>query len=586
MARLECEQKSFHKGQTPLTMILQQYLPLILTLYSSFLEQFFHNLVYVVVLSRARGHLLYKVWHHLDLVALDDVCTAYHHTEGPGAPATHPATHLVRALLVQYLFGLSYRQLEQLLYTDLMARWFVGYGLFEMPPDHVTFQRFEMWVCQNHKRAFFDEVVKQIQAAYPEERTRTQIGDTYAMHANADQEDLTPLLYHICKHILGLAIQSLPHELDHSVQGFAWNHLFGTHKELPAFLLSKEQRVARLQRVAASAFDLSMRLSCVLQSHSTQEFPELRLWLGYLQKIISAEFSIHNQIAQRLPPNQQGSFRIGSATDPEATYRVHGPNPEDTSFGYNVQVSISTSGFVYETQAYTGAAPDQSGVAALVSEQRTHLGSCPPKLIYDQAAGCGKTRADVCAASDGQTLLVSKLPSFERRTERFGPYDFVLSLDGLMLTCPAGKNSSIAYRSQSGEGRDFRFLDHQCWCGDPPIHMKNADRAQRCPLWERCRGERMGPRTMRQVFISNYRNEVFAAQVYNQTETFELEMKVRPEVERTVFELTHYNGARRCRKRGLDNADWQAKMCAMAYNIKRWMRRIALPPLLGVDSLW
>jgi len=114
--------------------------------------------------------------------------------------------------------------------------------------------------------------------------------------------------------------------------------------------------------------------------------------------------------------------------------------------------------------------------------------------------------------------------------------------------------------------------------------MKNADLSQRCPLWERCRSERMGPRTLRQVFISDYRREVFAAQLYNQTETFELEMKARPEVERTIFDLTHYNGARQCRKRGRDNADWQAKMCAMAYNLKHWMRRIALSPRLGLDS--
>jgi len=398
-------------------MILQQYLPLILTLYSSFLEQFFHNLVYAAVLSRARGHLLYKLRQHLDLTTLDDVCSAYHHPEGPGAPATHSARHLVRALLVQYLFGLSYRQLEQRLFTDLMARWFVGYGLFETSPDHVTLQRFEVWVCQNHKRAFFDEVLKQIQAAYPEERTGAQIGDTYAMHANAAQEDLTPLLYHICKHILGRAIHSLPHELDHAMQGFAWQELFGIYKEPPAFLLSKEERATRQQRLATAALDLLSRLSSMLQAHSSQDFPELRLWLGYLQKILSDEFAIHPQTVQRLPPNQLGSFRIGSATDPEATYRVHGPNPEDTSFGYNVQVAISTGGFIYETQAYTGALPDQAGVAALVSEQKTHLGICPPKLIYDQAAGCGKTRAQVCAASDGQTLLVSKLPAYEKRTQ-------------------------------------------------------------------------------------------------------------------------------------------------------------------------
>ena len=30
------------------------------------------------------------------------------------------------------------------------------------------------------------------------------------------------------------------------------------------------------------------------------------------------------------------------------------------------------------------------------------------------------------------------------------------------------------------------------------------------------------------------------------------------------------NGARRAKATGLDSADFQRKMCAMAYNLKRW----------------
>ena len=119
------------------------------------------------------------------------------------------------------------------------------------------------------------------------------------------------------------------------------------------------------------------------------ELPALRAQLGYLNKIIADEVSIKERIVQRLPPKEQGSFRIGSAADPEATYRVHGPDPEDTSFGYNVQAAISNAGFVCETRAYTGADPDQSGVADLVQDQKERQGICPEKLIYDQAAGCG-----------------------------------------------------------------------------------------------------------------------------------------------------------------------------------------------------
>lgn len=43
-------------------------------------------------------------------------------------------------------------------------------------------------------------------------------------------------------------------------------------------------------------------------------------------------------------------------------------------------------------------------------------------------------------------------------------------------------------------------------------------------------------------------------------------MKLRPHVERIIAAVTRYNGARRAEAFGLDNADFQLKMCAMAYN--------------------
>ncbi len=559
-------------------MILHQYLLFFLMFYGEFFEKAIQQLVYGVMLSHAQSHLLYKVQRHLDFSALEQACCEYHHREGPGTPATHTVDRLLRALVIKYLYDLSLRELEVRLYSDLLARWFTGYQLFDALPDHCTLQRFELWITQQHKRLCFDEVLHQIETDYPDERTRIQIGDTYAMHAQAARENLNTLIRHTCIHVLESAAQSLPIDLTQAMAGFIWTSLFGVYKQIPEFALSKEERAQRLLMVARAAYDFHTRISTILHNRPATEFPELRKHLANLHKILSDEFSsAADDAVQRLSPKEQGTFRIGSATDPEATYRVHGPDPEDTSFGFNVQVAISTSGFIRETQAYTGAEPDQSGVATLIAEQKESLGVCPPKLIYDQAAGSGKTRADVVQASAGQTQLISRLPPYEKRSSRFGPYDFSLAQDSASLTCPNGKVSHVAYRSGSGDGRDFRFFDFQCWSTDPPIHMKGADLSRRCPLWEKCRDAQQGPRSTRHVFISDYRDQVLAAQQYNQTDDFLYEMKIRSKVERVVFELTHYNGARRCRKRGVKNADWQSKMCATAYNIKLWMRRLYSP---------
>jgi hypothetical protein len=555
-------------------MILQQYLPLFLVVFAEQFEAFVQQLVYGVILSHAQSHLLYRLHSHFDFSALEQACAAYHHTEGKGTHPIHTVPRLLRVLLIKYLYDLSLREMEVRLYTDLLVRWFAGYALFDDLPDHTTIERFEIWVAQHHKRACFDEVLRQIEVIYPDERAKAQIGDTYAMRAQAARENLNTLLRHTCLHVLEAAAQSLPAALTQAMSGFAWTDLYGIDKEAPWFAISKEDRTKRLLLIACAADELHARITTILEDRPMHEFPELCKHLGNLQKILRDEFAVTDEQMTRLPVKEQGAFRIGSATDPEATYRVHGPDSEDTAFGYNVQVAMTTSGLIRETQAYTGAEPDQAGVADLVAEQKEHLGTCPPKLIYDQAAGHGKTRAEVEQASDGQTQLVSHIPPHEKHSERFGPYDFSLAPDGEALTCPNGKISTVAYRSGSGDGRDFRFFDFQCWSGEPPARMDKADLTKRCPLWEQCRDSRQGPRAMRQAFISDYREQVLAAQQYNQSDEFRAEMKQRPLVERVIFELTHYNGARQARRRGLENADWQAKMNATAYNLKYWMRRL------------
>jgi hypothetical protein len=507
----------------------------------------------------------------IDFAPLEKLAADFHHQSGPGTHPTHTTSSLIRVFLLKSLYGWSLRETEERLNSDILARWFAGYDLFTAPPDHCTLERFELWLEKHHHFDIFDEIVRQIRQDYPDEH-RIQIGDSYALRANAARENLVPLLRHLCEKTLRAAAETLPEPLAYAMRGFDWSALFGVQPEPLEYRLDAAHRATRLQAVVLSALDLRQRLTEMLKDRPTNEFPTLRRGLDELKKVIADEVSVENGVVKRLPPKQQGRFRIGSASDTEATYRVHGPEPEDTSFGYNIQVAISKKGFVYETRAYKGATPDQSGVAPLVGDQLTRQGIVPEKLIYDLAAGCGKTRAEVEAISNGQTHVSAKLPAYETRTNLYAPYDFSLSDDGKTLTCPNGQSTDVAYRA--GDGRTFRFYDFHCWKGALPKGKQAPDPSVviRCPLWDKCRGAEQGPRSTRQVFISDYREQVLAARAYNQTEEFEQDMKARPLVERVIFELTNYNDARNARRRGLSNADWQAKTSASAYNLKLWVR--------------
>jgi transposase-like protein DUF772 len=184
----------------------------ILSALSSYLEPLLHwfsDQTYAILLSHADDHLLRRLYTHLDFTPLEHACAAYHHTSGPGAPPTHPASRLVRALwlkghplgLVGYLFHWSTRQLECQIHFNLLVKWFVGYAVFEPGPDPSTLERFELWMCQHQHRTCFDEMLHQIDARFPHEREQAQIGDTFALQADAAKESLVELLRHTCRRL-------------------------------------------------------------------------------------------------------------------------------------------------------------------------------------------------------------------------------------------------------------------------------------------------------------------------------------------------------------------------------------------------
>ena len=542
--------------------------PFALALLIAYLQpllQWLSDRTYTELLKRSPDHLLVKLANHLKLAPLEAACAGYHHTEGPGSPPIHTVPRLVRALLVKYLYNWSLRDLEWHLRFNLVVKGFVGYTLFDLGPDHCTLERFELWVCYQQHRTFFDELLRQIDADFPDERQHAQVGDTYALRANAAKESVVQLLRHTCQRLL-TAVAKVDPAREAAVRAqLDPTALVGPKDERSEFHLTPGERTARLQTVVRAALECARLVRTQLDAAPfltpEQRTPTLE-WLVYLDKIVADEVVLvptenpaTPQVTPR-PADDKGTYRLGSATDPEATYRVHGDDGQKTDFGYNVQVAV-TENFIREVHVETGAQPDPVAIPDVLHAEKDHHALVPPKFIYDTAAGQGKTRALVAAATEGHTQLVAPLPPTHTPTGKFTPDRFQLAADATTLTCPNGQTSTLAYAAGSGEGRTFRFLGRQC-CA--------------CPLWNQCRTQVPGSKRMRQVYISDYRPEVEAALHYNQTADFKADMQQRPRVERVIAALVRYNGARQARRRGLCRCDFQAKMNAVAFNAKKWMR--------------
>ena len=386
----------------------------IIQLHLTALLHWFSAEAYERQLGRAQEHFLVRLNNSFEFGPLEKACADFHHRSGAGAPPTHTVARLVRALLVKQLFNLSLRQLEEAIQWDLRVKWFVGYALFETGPDHATLARFEEWVMAHHQRTFFDEVLAQIDRAFPEEREKAQMGDTYAMQANAATESLSGLLRHTCQLLLNALTEVDQDAFAHVKSQLDLEALFGAEDEIKEFRLERAQRKERLQQTAIAALHCHAAVQTCLAQRPDLAPHQCRMVvkrLDILAKILADELTFdldeQGQVtgAHELPKKKKGSYRIASAADPDATYRVHG---ERIDFGFNISVA-ATDTFIRESQADTGSQPDAVAIPDLLTAQQEHHDLTPAKFIYDQAAGTGKSHADVDKATNGQTQLVAPL---------------------------------------------------------------------------------------------------------------------------------------------------------------------------------
>jgi hypothetical protein len=536
------------------TLIIEEYLTFVLAWCSHYL--------YERLLSRWQDEHLIQCQQHIDFTPIERACVPYHQRVAgqPGRPISHSVPKLVRVLYLMYQENCSYRQTESRLRRDLLWRWFAGYGLFDAVPDHNTIFLFDQYVRTHHPRLFFDTILQQIDAQEPAVRQRGQIGDTFAVLANATLEGPTHRLRHLCSRLLSALDTCQPEAYEQVVsqveRTFNEGRLFGWQEQV--VWSDADKRQVRRQETVLEALACRELVRPYEAAHEPVQVAAARI-----DKMIADEFNLTRDEQERivaavlLPANKRGSFRICSATDPEATIRNHGPDKKD--FGFNAAVAATDEGLIREIQAHTGSCGDATTLPGLLTAQQEYHDLLPETFSFDQIAGTGKTAATVHHVTNGQTqLLAEPMPSTNKKGA-FTARDCHLSEDGLSLTCPHGRISRRKSRSGSGDGYNFRFIAAQCLA---------------CPLLQACRGTKDTPTTPRNFFVSDHMTFLLALLALSQTEAFRQQMKKRPRIELVIAHLVLFHGARRARVRGTVKVDYQLKMAGVTYNVKWWLNRL------------
>ncbi len=529
------------------------------------IESWYSTYVYEKLAEKDPNNIWVKIGETIDFSPVEEACEEYHkRTSGKNVP--HKVKRMARALFVKYMLGTSLRAAAERIQYDMQIKRFVGYELHDNGCHYSTLSRFDQWVQENKPRIYFDTVLKEVDKRYgKQEREKIQLADTFAVEANAAKVSLVKLLREMGERLI--IIGAVTNEC---AEGELWSkvdkkELFGEANETHWSKLKAEERNERLFKTVCGA------LACqkVVEKLPIQK-KALLARLKQLKKILSDEFAITYNDAgkvievERLPKNKRGEYRIGSAVDPEATYREHGKGK--STFGYNASVAV-TDEFVREARVDTGATPDAKPIPSLLEAQKEYHDHLPKKLVYDQAAGDGKTMARVAEATDGETQLVAQMRNYGKRTKQFSPSDFYYNKEEHTLTCPNGVTTNHVSLHPTGEGWSFRF-------------ERKRDGCASCPLLQACY-KNTETQKRRTVFISLHFNFFLLGVIYMTSETFRDEMRQRNHVERIISALVQHNDARRARGLGTAAADFQVKMAAMAYNTKKLVRKIQLDPPLG-----
>lgn len=555
-----------------LLVVIFQLLPLALP----FIEQ----ALFEYLRGKYRHHWLVQLEQVLDLTALEQGCAGFHKGNGKGSAVSHPVPRLVRALLVKYLFDLSYRQTEEKIDRDLLVKGFVGYGLFHSPPDHTTLQRFEIWVLNSQPQLFFNETLTQIKALDPRDWSQDlQLVDTFAMLARAAKGHLIPLIRQACRDLLDTWQAADPQRHALLLPHLDQTALFGQVGDKPTRALKAAERAERLQSVVTQALGLHQLLTFSLAQQPLPAHPQLALEQGLsrLHKIIFDETELTAAAEPDLAPvpaeadpaspplqvteranGKKGNYRIVSLTDTEATFRHHGADKgEAAKIAYNASL-LTGRHYIHFTQADTGARPDPDALPEMLQAQADQFDFFPAKVVGDQIYGYGKVRATVEQATAGHTQLVALLPNTLKGQDRFGPLDFTFDPQHLTLTCPNNVVSDKFSDKPDQAGRTFRFTAAMC---------------QDCPLAQLCRSPKAGPQSRRSVFVSYYLDYNLAALTYNHSDQFKTDIKQRPLIERIIFNLTNLHGARRAKSTGKLKANFQLRLNATAFNLRQFLRR-------------
>jgi transposase len=463
-----------------------------------------------------------------------------------GRPAISPSL-LAMATILQFHKNLSDREMERACMYDIEVKYALGLALDERPFDHSSLGDFRKRLLENgREKEVFDHILSHLIKQGLIEKNEIQRIDATHVIADIAVPTMVQLvkksIFEILKPLKGRykdAYKRIGEKVDLS------EHTRESVMSEGAGRPDPEKKRRKLVEVVNDA-------RAVLRETRAIGDRDIRRKKDLLRRILQENIERDKEGDPKEKPNKEKPKNMMvSPIDPDA--RCGRKSPTKKFIGYKANVAETVgSRFITNIVAMPGNRNDGKTAVETITGQKKS-GLIPVKVIGDTAYGEGLIRKEL--KEHGSEMVAPLCVVRSPKTRGIYPKSmFRYDEKKNTLTCPQGVTTKEIIYDKKKETKNFRFPGTKC---------------NRCPVQSECTRSADGRRT---VGISPVNAELREAEIYNQTDQFKEDMRLRPPIEGKLSELTRYHGMRRARYRGIRKVSLQFYFTAAAVNIKRWIR--------------
>ena len=464
-----------------------------------------------------------------------------------GRPPISPKL-LAMVLLLQFHKNLSDREMERACMYDIEIKYALGLKLNERPFDHSSLGDFRKRLLEHgQSKMIFDKILNRLIDLELIKRDEIQRIDATHMIADIAIPTVVALVKKGIREILKPLKGQKPQVYENIIKKIDTDEYTREKvNQADEGRLDIEKRKVKLVKVVTDARNMLKGLEDVHVSRGLRKRIEL------LQRILRENVNESGAKPQEREYKDKPKDILVSPIDEDARYGCKSDTKRFVGYKANITESVENR-FITNIDVMRGNRPDGEPTVGMVVEQKKN-GLVPQKLIGDAAYADGINRK---LLNDNWTKVVAPLRKTNVSTQKVYPKSmFHFDEEMLTLTCPQGVKTDVYFEDRTHGLKQFHFPMSIC---------------RKCRVRKECTNAEEGRRT---VGISMFNKELREAEVYNTTEQFKIDMKLRPPIEGKLSELTRYHGLRRARYRGLIKVQLQSYFTAAVVNIKRWIKLI------------